>query len=76
MEKIRQDVFVGCKGPFLQRNVGNAEDTSSCYGNMGWLWLVGSNKLYVSFAKEPYNRDDILQKRPILSSILLTIATP
>jgi len=31
---------------------------------MGWLWLVGSIKLYVSFAKEPYKRDDILQKRP------------
>jgi len=34
--------------------------------NMGWLWLVGSIKLYVSFAKEPYKRDDILQKRPII----------
>ena len=33
---------------------------------MGWLWLVGSIKLYVSFAKEPYKRDDILQKRPII----------
>jgi len=43
---------------------------------MGWLWLVGSIKLYVSFAKEPYKRDDILQKRPIISSILLTVATP
>jgi len=25
--------------------------------HMGWLWLVGSFKLYVSFAKEPYKRD-------------------
>jgi len=33
---------------------------------MGWLRLVGSLKLYVSFAKEPYKRDDILQKRPIM----------
>ena len=33
-------------------------------------------KLYVSFAKEPYKRDDILQKRPIILSILLTVATP
>ena len=31
--------------------------------HMGWLWLVGSLKLQVSFAKEPYQRDDILQKR-------------
>jgi len=29
---------------------------------MGWLRLVGSLELYVSFAKEPYKRDDILQK--------------
>jgi len=29
---------------------------------MGWLRLVGSLKLQVSFAKEPYDRDDILQK--------------
>ena len=29
---------------------------------MGWLWLVGSIKLQVSFAKEPCKRDAILQK--------------
>jgi len=43
---------------------------------MGWLRLVGSIKLQVSFAKEPYKRDDILQKRPVILSILLTVATP
>ena len=43
---------------------------------MGWLRLVGSIKLYISFAKEPYKRDDILQKRPVILSILLTVATP
>jgi len=37
---------------------------------------VGSLKLQVSFAKEPYKRDDILQKRPILSRSLLIVATP
>jgi len=42
---------------------------------MGWLRLVGSIQLWVSFAKEPYKRDYILQKRPIILSILLTIAT-
>jgi hypothetical protein len=31
---------------------------------MGLLRLVGFFKLYVSFAKEPYKRDYILQKRP------------
>jgi len=33
---------------------------------MGWLRLVSSLKLQVSFAKEPNQRDDILQKRPII----------
>jgi len=46
------------------------------YTYMGWLRLVGSIQLQVSFAKEPYQRDDILQKRPIILSILLTVATP
>jgi len=43
---------------------------------MGWLRGVTSIKSQVSFAKEPYDRDYILQKRPIISSILLTVATP
>jgi len=42
---------------------------------MLWLWLVGSIKLQVSFAKEPYKRDAILQKRPRILSVLLTVAT-
>ena len=33
---------------------------------MGWLRLVGSIKRQVSFAKQPYKRDNILQKRPII----------
>ena len=33
---------------------------------MGSLRLVGSFKLQVSFAKEPYKKDDILPKRPII----------
>ena len=31
------------------------------YHDMGWLLLVGPMKLQVSFAKEPYKRDNILQ---------------
>jgi len=46
------------------------------YVDMGWLWLIGSIKFQVSFAKEPYKTDDILQKRPMILSILLTVATP
>jgi len=34
--------------------------------HMGWLRLVGSLKLWVTFAKEPYKRDYILQKRPMI----------
>jgi len=43
---------------------------------MGWLRLVGFLKLLVSFAKEPYKRDDNLQKRPIILRSLLILATP
>jgi len=48
----------------------------SLHITMGWLPLVGSLKLQVSFAKEPYKRDDILQKRPIILRSLLIVATP
>ena len=43
---------------------------------MGWLPLVGSLKLQVSFAKEPYKRDYILQKRPTILRSLLIVAAP
>jgi len=39
---------------------GTASLCASC--PMGWLQLVGSIKLQVSFAKEPYKRDNILHK--------------
>jgi len=41
---------------------------------MGWLRLVGSLKLQVSF--EPCKRDNILQKRPMILRSLLIVATP
>jgi len=43
---------------------------------MKWLLLVGSLQSYVSFAKEPYKRDCILQKRRIILRSLLIVATP
>jgi len=46
------------------------------YSKMGWLRLVGSLQLYVFFAKEPYKRDYILHKRPMILRSLLTVATP
>ena len=42
---------------------------------MGWLRLAGSLKLWVSFAKWPYKRDDILHKRSITLRSLLIAAT-
>jgi len=48
----------------------------------GVALVSGINKIIglfckrVSFAKEPYKRDNILQKRPRILSILLTVATP
>jgi len=44
--------------------------------DMGWLRWVGSLKLQVSFAKEPYKRDNILQKRLTNLRSLLIAATP
>jgi len=43
---------------------------------MGWLRFVGSLKRQVSFAKEPYKRGYILQKRLIILRSLLIVATP
>jgi len=43
---------------------------------MGWLRFVGSSKRKVSFAKEPYKRDYILQKSPVILISLLIVATP
>jgi len=56
-------------------HIGDAVRESVAEG-MGWLQVVGSIKSYVSFAKETYKREAILQKRPIIESILLTVATP
>jgi len=42
---------------------------------MRLLQLVGSLKIQASFAKEPYTRHDILQKRPVILRSLLIVAT-
>jgi len=43
---------------------------------MGCLGLAGSLELYVSFAKEPYERDDILQKRLLILRSPRIVANP
>ena len=43
---------------------------------MGWLRLVGSSKIYVSFVKEPYKRDLYSVKETFIFKSLLIVATP
>jgi len=43
---------------------------------MGWLRLVGSLKLQVSFAEYSLFYRALLQKRPIMLRSLLIVATP
>jgi len=51
--------------------------TCSLICSMGWLRLVGSLKLKVSFLlKIPFEKDNILQKRPMILTSLLIVATP
>jgi len=45
-------------------------------GDMVWLQLVESIKLQVSFAEYRLFHRAVLQKRPVILSILLTKATP
>ena len=43
---------------------------------MGWLRLVGSLKVQVSFAENRLFDRALLQNRPIILRILLIVATP
>ena len=56
---------------FTERN-----NTHPHMHDMRRLRLVGSLKLNISFAKEPYTRDYILQNRLIIWRSLLIVATP
>jgi len=48
----------------------------SVFRAMGWLQLVGSLKLQVSFAEYSLFYRALLQKRPIILRSLLIVATP
>ena len=68
-----------CKRALQKRLYKRDEKLRMCHVSdvMGWLRLVGSLKLHVSFAKEPYTRDNIrdrslLQKSPIQETIFET----
>ena len=68
-----------CENSYMQYSFFTAERGEitnwEFLSGMGWLRLVGSLNLQVSFAKEPYKRDDILQKRPIIFRSLLIVTT-
>ena len=49
---------------------------SICLPYTGWLWLVGSLKIQVSFAEYRFFYRAFLQKRPIILRSLLIEATP
>ena len=67
---MRHGASLEYKGMAYRRMWSNLAST------VGWLRLGGSFKLEVSFAKEPYKRDHILKKRPLISRSLLIVATP
>jgi len=50
--------------------------TGGCWADMGWLRLVGSLKLQVSFAEYCLFYRSLLQKRPVIWRSLLVAATP
>jgi len=54
-----------------KREQTRAPDARARAFSMRWLRLIGSLTLWVSFAKEPYKRDNILPKRLIILRSLL-----
>jgi len=56
--------------------------THTCVIVSNGYWMYGKAsisrllKIRVSFSKEPYKRDDILQWRPVIVRSLLMVATP
>ena len=76
-ETYETDVYIWTKtyiSTHFSVAAGAVAAATTC--TMGWLRLVCSLKIHVSFAKEPYQRDDILHKRPIILRRPLIAATP
>ena len=61
---------------FLRRAINQWSFLLNHTSPIRWLRFVNSLKTYVSFAKELYKRDYILEKRRIFWRSLLIIATP
>jgi len=69
--KIRRKSALRSRILFARTDVMHGPRSNSpLHFDMGWLWLVGSIKSWVSFAKESYKRDNILQKKPRTDSRL------
>ena len=67
--------FMGCSKDLARKDTEDT-DTHSIQHTMGWLRLVGSLKLQVSFAEYRLFYRALLQKRPLLLRSLLIVATP
>jgi len=59
-----------------RRNCETGDVITSITNYYGVALVSRIDKITVSFAKESYKRDDILHKRPVILSILRTVATP
>ena len=57
-------------------NTYSSRMLQSSGGAMGWLWLAGSLKLYVSSSEHSFFCRALLQKRPIILRSPLIVATP
>ena len=67
---IKRDMYSQKRPIYVER------DSSLPFVAMGWLRMVGSLKLHVSFAEYRLFDRALLQKRPMLLGSLLIAATP
>jgi len=63
------------KVSFAKETYDFKEPTNRSHPMINWIYIYSLLHL-VSFAKEPYIRDHILQKRPVILRSLLIVATP
>ena len=64
-----------CICTHIYKHTNAYTDTTSRYP-ICWLRPIGSLKVQVSFTKEMYKKDNILQKKPIILRSLLVAAIP
>jgi len=77
--KVSEDSFISILYNVVHRHILKRESVEiwrSVEDGMGWLRLVGSLKLYVSFAEYRLFYRALLQKRRIILRSLLIVVTP